>query len=75
MNRGSRQAQMAAVALVVCLPLIGLSGVATAAVHGAKASPNCTKHPHRAACRNASGSGSGTGPATPVMTVQIDPNP
>jgi hypothetical protein len=77
MNTGSRQAKVAALALVVGLPLLGLSGVATAAVHGAKAAPNCVKHPHRAACRNASGSGSGTGtgPATPVMTVQIDPNP
>jgi hypothetical protein len=62
--------------VVVSLPLLGLSGIASAkaAVGSAKW---CATHPKLAkttpACSTSTGKG--TGGATPTITVQIDPNP
>ena len=53
-------------AVVVCLPLLGMSGVASA-----KAAKGCHK---THSCRSGKGGGSG-GPATPAMVVTADPNP
>ena len=65
------------VALVIGLPLLGISGVAAAkaAVGSAKW---CAAHPKlakkTAAC-NSGSTGKGTGGDPPSITVQIDPNP
>jgi hypothetical protein len=54
-------------AVVISLPLLGMSGVASA-----KASKGCHK---THSCKGAGGTGSGTGGTPPLMTLQIDPNP
>jgi hypothetical protein len=65
------------VSLVVALPLLGLSGVASAAKKGS--AKWCAVHPVKAkkvaACAAVSGGGSGGPGAGPVMTIQIDPSP
>src|SRR5271169_2227279 len=79
MNR-TRSLRMLALVVVVCLPLLGMSGVASAknAVGSAKW---CAAHPKKAAanaaCASAAGSGtgSGTGGTSPALTVQVDPTP
>jgi len=72
--RHSRFARLVALTVVVSMPLLGMAGVASAKV---KAAPNCTKHPHRAACKAGGGgtTGGGSGGATPLITVVVDPNP
>src|SRR5580658_11018694 len=65
-----------ALVVVVTMPLLGLSGIASAkpAVGSAKW---CAAHPKLAkttpACSTSTGKG--TGGTTPTITVQIDPNP
>jgi len=55
-------------AVVVCLPLLGMSGVASA-----KAAKGCHK---THSCKTGTGVGGGSGtPAPPVMVVTADPNP
>jgi hypothetical protein len=67
-----------ALAVVVAMPLLGMSGVASAAKRG---TPKwCASHPTKAAsvaaCNNAStGSGSGGPGGSPAITVQVDPTP
>jgi len=59
-----------ALAVVVALPLLGLSGVASAKIKPAK---GCHK---THSCRSRTGVGVGSGaPATPAMVVTADPNP
>ncbi len=60
-----RSYRIVALAVVVCLPLLGLSGVASA-----KGAPGCHK---TKSCKSGGGSGSGGAPAP--ITVQVDPNP
>jgi hypothetical protein len=63
-------------ALVVAMPLLGLSAVASAANKGS--AKWCAVHPAKAkkvASCAGSGSGRGAGGAAPVMTIQIDPDP
>jgi hypothetical protein len=75
--------RLLALTVVLALPLIGLSGVASAKAAPAKsgsaqskAAPNCVKHPNRAKCLNGgTGSGSGSGAAPPLITVTASPNP
>jgi len=73
--RHSRLARLVALTVVVSMPLVGMAGVASASK--VKAGPNCTKHPHRAACKAGGGGGTGgTGGATPpniIVTVSPDP--
>src|SRR5580704_6198070 len=59
-----------AIAVVVSLPLLGASGVASA-----KAKPSGCHKTHT--CKSGGGtvSGTGTAAAPPPITVQIDPNP
>jgi len=76
MNRRRSSLRLVAMAVVISLPLLGMSGVASAAKKG---TPKwCASHPAKAAsvpaCSNAS-TGGGTGGAGPTMTVQADPNP
>jgi len=60
--------RLVALAVVVALPLLGLSGVASA-----KVKTGCHK---THSCKSGGGSGGGTGGAPPgPITVQIDPNP
>jgi hypothetical protein len=65
-------------AVVISVPLLGLSGIASAAKKG---SPKwCASHPVKAAgvaaCNNASsGSGTGSPGDPPLITVQVDPTP
>jgi hypothetical protein len=67
MNIRSRSLRIVALAVVVVLPLVGLSGTATAKVKA----KGCHK---THTCK--SGGGSATGGATPgPITVQIDPDP
>ncbi|HVC69475.1 MAG TPA: hypothetical protein VNC61_04325 [Acidimicrobiales bacterium] len=54
--------------MVVALPLLGTSGVATA-----KVKPKGCHKTHT--CRSGGGTGSGTGGAPAPITIQIDPNP
>jgi hypothetical protein len=58
-------------AVMVSLPLLSMSGVASA--HKAKAL-NCTTHPHRPACQSSAG-GTGTGGTDPTIVVTVNPNP
>jgi hypothetical protein len=62
-------------ALVVSLPLLGVSGVASAK---AKAGPGCHKtHSCRSGKSGGTGTGSGTGggSGSALITVEVDPNP
>jgi len=64
--------RIVALTVVVALPVLGMSGVATAK---AKAAKGCHKtHTCKSGGGTATGSGSGTG-TPPAITVQIDPNP
>jgi hypothetical protein len=66
MNFRHRSLLIVAVAVVISLPLLGMSGVASA-----KAAKGCDK---THSCK--SGAGTGTGTTTPgPMTIQVDPNP
>ena len=74
-----------ALAVVVAMPLMGLSGVASAkTTKAAKGSTAwCAKHPKKKALCQAGGSGSGSGPSTPEIIVnavfapviQVEANP
>jgi hypothetical protein len=65
--------RLLALTVVLALPLVGLSGVASAK---GKAAPNCVKHPNRAKCLNGgTGSGSGGPGAAPLITVTASPDP
>src|ERR1700735_2679579 len=74
-----RLLKMATLTLVVALPLLGMSGLASArTTTAAKAAPKvCAKHPHRAKCAPAGGgaTGTGTGGSPVQITVTVDPNP
>jgi hypothetical protein len=59
-----------AVAVVVSMPLLGLSGVASA-----KAAKGCHKTHTCKTGGSGTGTGTGTGAGDPAMTVQIDPSP
>ena len=68
MNIRRRSLRFVAGAVVVSLPLLGMSGVASA-----KAAKGCHK---THTCKSGTGAGAGTGPpATPAMVVTADPNP
>jgi hypothetical protein len=71
MYRHHRSLRFVVLVVAVALPLIGLSGVASA--KQAK-TLHCTTHPHRAACKSSAG-GSGTGGTNPTMVVTVSPNP
>jgi hypothetical protein len=63
-----RSLRIVALAVVVSLPLLGMSGVASA-----KVAKGCHK---THTCKSGGGSGSGSGTGTqPAITVQVDPNP
>ncbi|HXQ58659.1 MAG TPA: hypothetical protein VN799_01130 [Acidimicrobiales bacterium] len=67
-----------ALSVVLAVPLLGMSGVASAqATKAAKGSPAwCLKHAKSAACKAGSGSGGATGGGSgPEITVQVDPQP
>jgi hypothetical protein len=67
----SRSLRVVALAVVVALPLLGMSGVASAAK--VKAAKGCHK---THTCKSGGGSGTGgTGGTLPTITVQVDPNP
>jgi hypothetical protein len=70
--------KLVALAVVIVLPILGLSGMASATKKGSP--PWCAKHPAKAAsvasCQSASsGSGSGGPGDPPAITVQVDPSP
>jgi hypothetical protein len=67
-----RSVRFVAMALVVSLPLLGMSGVASA--KAAKAAKGCHK---THSCKSGTGVGGGTGapPAAPTMVVTADPDP
>jgi len=78
MRVSRRLLRVTALTLVVAMPVLGLSGVASAAKKGSALW--CATHPAKAgkvaACAGSAGGGSGTGSgAGPVMTTQIDPSP
>jgi hypothetical protein len=55
------------------MPLMGMSGIASATTTKAtKAAAKCQKHPKAAKCQ---GAGGASGGAAPPITVTIDPNP
>jgi len=62
--------RLVALAVVVSLPLLGMSGVASAKVKA----KGCHKT-HSCKGGGASGSGTGSGAVPAPMTIQIDPNP
>jgi hypothetical protein len=73
MNLHRRSLRLVALAVVVALPLLGTSGVASAK---AKTKAGCHKtHSCKSGGGVGSGGGSGTGSAPAPITVQIDPNP
>jgi hypothetical protein len=69
--KSRRSLRLVALAVVVTLPLLGMSGIASAKVKPAK---GCHK---THSCKNAGGGGTGTGTGapTPTITIQMDPNP
>jgi hypothetical protein len=68
MNMSRRSLRFVAMAIVVTLPLLAMSGAASA-----MAAKGCHKTD---TCRSGAGTGTGIGGATPgPMTIQIDPNP
>jgi hypothetical protein len=71
MHRHRRYLRLLALAVVVALPLLGMSGVASAKINSAK---GCHK---THTCKNSAGGGTGTGAgaATSTITLQVDPNP
>jgi hypothetical protein len=72
--RHSRLARLVALTVVVSMPLVGMAGAASAAK--VKASPNCTKHPGRAACKAGGGTGGpGNNPPPPNIIVSVSPDP
>ena len=78
MNARCHTWRLMALTMVLAVPMVGLSGVASAQAASAKgkAAPNCVKHPNRAKCLNGgTGSGSGSGAAPLLMTVTASPNP
>jgi hypothetical protein len=68
MNPGRRCLQLVTLVVVASIPLLGLSAVASA-----KAKAKGCHKTHT--CKSGGTTGGGTGPSTPAMTVQIDPNP
>jgi hypothetical protein len=64
-----------ALTVVVAMPVMGMSGIASA--KSAKAAAKCVKHPTRAKCQNSGGgtSSGGTGGAPVDITVTASPNP
>lgn len=69
MRRHHRPFLLVALTIALALPLLGTSGVAVAKVKAR----SCHK---THSCQSGGGGGStGTGGATPPMTVQVDPNP
>jgi hypothetical protein len=76
MDRRRGLARMTTLLVVVSLPLLGLSGMAAAKAPAGKGSPGwCLTHAKKAVCKAAGGTGSGTGPSTAAITVEVDPNP
>ena len=75
MNVRRSLGRLTALAVVVAMPLVGASQIASAKATKA-AAPNCVKHPHKAKCQNAGGGSTGSGSGTgPQITLQIDPEP
>ncbi len=79
MNVSRSFVRLVSIAVVVSMPLLGMSGVASAAAKGSKAW--CAHHSGKAAakagCASSSGGGGTGGPPPPVTEIQvtIDPNP
>jgi hypothetical protein len=71
MNSGRRLMKVVAVAVVVSLPVLGMSGVASAKVKGCHKTHTCKT----GGSGGTTGGSGGTGASTPAMTVQIDPDP
>jgi hypothetical protein len=66
--------RLTALGIVLAMPLVGVSGVASA--KSAKtAAAKCHKHPNKAKCKNAGGGGTGGSPAPLEINVQVDPQP
>ena len=69
--------RITALTVVLAMPLLGMSGIASA--KGTKAAaPKCVKHPKSAKCQNSGGgspSGGGTGGPPAQITVKVSPNP
>jgi hypothetical protein len=66
-----------ALTVVVAMPVMGMSGIASATSAKAAAA-KCAKHPNRAKCQNKSGGGTssgGTGGAPAQIEVSASPNP
>ena len=76
MNVRRSLTRLAALTVVVAMPLAGISGVASAKATKA-ASPKCVKHPSKPKCQNAGGGATGgaTGNGSSQLTVQVDPEP
>jgi hypothetical protein len=68
-------ARLTALIVVVAMPVMGMSVVASA--KGTASAVKCAKHPNLAKCQAAGGgsSGTGTGGGSPQITVQVDPEP
>ncbi len=72
MNVSRGVARLTALTVVVSMPLLGLSGIASAS-GAAKGSPGwCATHAKKAVCKGTAGGGTG---GAPLMTVEVDPNP
>src|SRR5580698_7261892 len=74
MNRRGRLIGLVTLAVVVTLPVFGMSAVASAAK--TKAGPNCVKHPQKATCASGDGGATGgTGGTPPNIIVSVSPDP
>jgi hypothetical protein len=71
--------RMTALTVVIAMPVLGMSGIASAKTKATKGSAAwCAKHAKRAVCSTAAGGGSGSGGSTgtaPAITVTASPNP
>jgi hypothetical protein len=78
MNVRRGAVRLTALTVVVTMPLLGLSGLASASPASGKGSAAwCATHAKRPLCKSAAsgGTGSGSGGSTPLITVEVDPNP
>ncbi len=68
--------RLTALTVVMAMPLLGMSGIASAKTSKAAAA-KCAKHPNKAKCQNSGGgaTGGGTGGAPVQITVVAAPNP
>jgi hypothetical protein len=70
-------ARVATLTVVISLPILGVSGLASARITKAAktVSAKCAKHPKKASCKGSAGSGGAGGDSSSPITVTVSPDP